>query len=149
MSINSVILSGRLVADIEIRKTQDMKSVTSFTLAVQRDKDNADFIDCVAWEKTAELLQKYKHKGSYLAITGRLRKRQWQNQQGENRYTTEVVVSNIDLGSRDSDTSQTQDQGYNQPQNQYNATQSTQTNSYRGYGQQNDGLDIDSDDLPF
>ena len=149
MSINSVTLSGRLVADIEIRKTQDFKSVTSFTLAVQRDKDHADFIDCVAWEKSAELLQQYKHKGSYVAITGRLRKRQWQNQQGENRYTTDVVVSNIDLGSRDSDTSPTQGQGYNQPQNQYNAPQSTQNGSYGGYGQQYDGFDVHSDDLPF
>ena len=143
MSINSVTLSGRLTADVEIRHVQDGKSVTSFTLAVQRDKEHVDFIDCVAWEKSAELLSQYKQKGSYVAVTGRLRKRQWQNQHGENRYITEVVVSNIDLGSRDSGTEQSNTSGYNPTQSTYQTKSQSKPSYY-------DGLDdIKSDELPF
>lgn len=143
MSINSVALSGRLTTDIEIRKTQEGKSVCAFTLAVQRDKENVDFIECVAWERQADLLAQYKRKGSYVAITGRLRKRKWQTQSGENRYVTEVITQNIDLGAKEDGTEQQQSNGYNPTIRTNQASQ--------GYnrGNDDDGFKIDSDDLPF
>ena len=73
--MNSVVLVGRTTKDIELRRTGSGTAVASFTLAVNRDfKTNdgqeADFIQCVAWKKTAELLDQYVHKGDRIALNG-------------------------------------------------------------------------------
>ena len=71
--MNQVILTGHLAKDIELRKTQHNKSVASFTIAVSNGKDkNADFINCVAWEKTAELLSQYVKKGHKIGVQGKV-----------------------------------------------------------------------------
>ena len=98
-NMNKVILGGRLTADPELRKTPQDLSVTSFTVAVNRrfsrgneGQQTADFINCVAWRQTAESISQYFHKGSSICITGSLQVRKWTDQNGQNRYSTEVIV---------------------------------------------------------
>lgn len=99
--MNHVILTGRLTKDPEIRYTDSKKAVASFTLAVDdgRDSDGkrkAQFIPCVAWGKTAELIDQYFTKGKPLTVTGRITVRTY-DKNGEKRYITEVVASGIEF----------------------------------------------------
>ena len=95
--MNKAIMSGRLCADIELRQTPNGKNVCAFTLAVdRRGKDaGADFIDCVAWEKTAEFLARYFQKGQQMNICGRLQTRSYEDKDGKNRKATEIVVEEV------------------------------------------------------
>ena len=94
--MNSVNLIGRLTKDIEIKKTNSGKSVCSFTLAVQKDKENADFIPCTAWEGTAENIGKYFHKGDRIGIGGVLSTRTFEDN-GQKRFVMEVLVRSFDF----------------------------------------------------
>ena len=94
--MNSVNLIGRITKDIEVKKTNSGKSVCSFTVAVQRDKDNADFIPCTAWNNTAENIAKYFHKGDRIGISGVLSTRTWE-QNGEKRFAMDVNVMSFDF----------------------------------------------------
>lgn len=103
--MNKAIMSGRLCADIELRRTPSGKNVCAFTLAVdRRGKDaGADFIDCVAWEKTAEFLARYFQKGQQMNICGRLQTRSYEDKEGKKRKATEVVVEEVGFcGSKQS-----------------------------------------------
>lgn len=102
-NLNRVILGGRLTADPELRMTSSSVPVTSFTIAVNRrfqskgedgQGQQADFIDCVAWRDRAEFITRYFRRGSSICIEGSLQKRTWTDQQGQKRYTVEVVVDN-------------------------------------------------------
>ncbi len=100
--VNSVVLIGRLTKDPELRTTGSGTPVVSFTLAVNRrfksqGQPEADFINCVAWNKTAETMARYLHKGSLIAITGRIETRNYENQQGQRVYVTEVVADSFDF----------------------------------------------------
>jgi single-strand DNA-binding protein len=98
MSLNKVILMGRLTADPELRKTKQGTSVAAFTLAVDRsyskqgEQAKTDFFDCVAWTGTAEFVSRYFAKGQRMAISGRLQTRNWEDNDGKKRKATEVVV---------------------------------------------------------
>lgn len=102
LNLNKVILCGRLTADPELKQTQSGVAVVTFTLAVNRrfqsrsgdaaQNQQADFISVVAWRQTAEFISKYFKKGSALCVTGSIQTRNWQDQQGQKRYSTEVVV---------------------------------------------------------
>lgn len=96
--MNTVMLIGRLTKDIEIRSTQTGKPVAAFSLAVdRRGKDaGADFINCVAWNQTAEAMNRYLHKGSKIAVVGRLQTRTYDGREGK-RYVTEVIVNEVDF----------------------------------------------------
>ena len=101
--MNTVILTGRVTKDIETRDTSTGRKVASFTIAVDRrtkDGKATDFFDCVAWGKTAELLGEYVKKGNNIFISGKLATRQWTDQSGNKRYTTEVVAENIQMLDR-------------------------------------------------
>ena len=92
-AINTVTLIGRVVRDIEIKTTNSGKSVASFALAVDgygKDAD-ASFIDCVAWNKAAELLAEYAPKGKQIGVTGRLQTRIWEKDDIK-RKATEVII---------------------------------------------------------
>lgn len=106
MSINLVMLSGNLTKDPELRSTQDGKAVCSFTIATNEGKDKVEFHNCVAWEKTAEVVSQYCFKGNRMAVTGRLQTRKWEKD-GVTRYSTDIVVSNVDLPPKGSDESNT------------------------------------------
>ena len=97
--MNKVCLMGRLAADVELRSTQSGKSVCGFTLAVDRRGKDAgtDWIDCVAWEKTAEHISKYFAKGQRMAVTGKLQTRSYEDKQGNKRKATELVVEEVDF----------------------------------------------------
>lgn len=95
--LNKAILMGRLTADPEMRSTQSGKKVCSFTLAVNRQGKDAgtDWIDIVAWEKTAEFVCKYFTKGQLVAVAGRIQTRNWEDQNGGKRKAVEVVAEEV------------------------------------------------------
>ncbi|MBE6581442.1 MAG: single-stranded DNA-binding protein [Ruminococcaceae bacterium] len=102
LNLNKVVLCGRLTADPELKQTQSGIAVVTFTLAVNRrfqartndaqQQQQADFITLVAWRQTAEFISKFFKKGSALCVTGSIQTRSWQDNQGQRRYATEVVV---------------------------------------------------------
>ena len=98
--LNSVTLMGRLTRDPEIRYTQSNKPVCSFTLAVDRDKDKeqTDFIDCVAWNKTAEFVNQYFNKGKMACVRGRLQIRYWEDKNENKRESAEVICDSVYFG---------------------------------------------------
>lgn len=103
MAMNSANIFGRLARDPEKRVTTTGKSVTSFTVAVDRNKVNpdgtrdADFIDCVAWENTADFLGGYGKKGMQCAVSGRIQKRSYESSDGRTVWVTEIVASDVNL----------------------------------------------------
>ena len=110
--LNRITLMGRLTRDPELRHTQTGTPVASFSLAVDRDfKDkttgekSTDFIDIVAWRQTAEFVSRFFTKGRMAVVEGRLQIRAWQDKDGNNRRSAEVVADNVYFGDsrRDSD----------------------------------------------
>lgn len=101
--MNKAILVGRLAQDPEVRYTQSGKAVASFNLAVNRygQKDSADFIPIVAWEKLAEVIGNNLKKGGQVLVEGRMQVRSYETQDGQKRYVTEVIAQNIEfMGSK-------------------------------------------------
>lgn len=100
MALNRIIIMGRLTADAELRHTQNGKAVASFTVACNREgKDQAtDFIDCVAWDKTAEFVSKYMSKGRVAVVEGRLQIRDWTDKDGNKRRNAEIKVERVFFG---------------------------------------------------
>ena len=96
-----VSVIGRTTAEPEIRKTQTGKQVTQFTVAVDRysgdGQKTADFIQCVAWAKKAEILEKYVRKGDKIGISGHLQTRSYEAKDGSKRHVTELFVDALDL----------------------------------------------------
>ena len=97
--MNKVILMGRLTKDPEVRYTQTNNTlVASFSLAVNRrfvkqgEERQADFINVVAWSKTGEFCSKYFKKGQQVGVVGRIQTRNWDDEQGQKHYVTEVVA---------------------------------------------------------
>ena len=95
--INNVVLMGRLTADPELRTTQSGTSVTSFTVAVDRDyktdgERQTDFINCVAWRNTADFITTYFRKGQMIAVQGTIQTRNYEDKNGNKRTATEVIV---------------------------------------------------------
>ena len=123
--LNQIAIQGRLARDPELRRTNSGKAVTSFTLVCDRDFKNqqtgekeVDFIECVAWGGTAEMVEKYFHKGQMAVATGRLQLRDWTDKNGQKRRTAEILVSSIYFcGSKESGTqaSSGADSGYSTP----------------------------------
>lgn len=100
--MNKVILKGRLARDIELRTTTTGKSVGTFSLAVDRrfkqeGQPDADFIPCVAWGKTAEVMAQYLAKGRETLVEGRMQVRSYDDKEGNKRYVTEVIVENFEF----------------------------------------------------
>ena len=109
--MNKVVLIGRLVRDPELRYTGNNLPVATFSIAVNRNYSNqagereADFINIVVWRKQAENCKNYLTQGSQVAIEGRIQTRNYDDQNGQRRYITEVVADNVEfLGSRNSST---------------------------------------------
>lgn len=123
--LNQISVQGRLARDPELRRTNSGKAVTSFTLACDRDFKNqqtgekeVDFIECVAWGGTAEMVEKYFHKGQMAVATGRLQLRDWTDKNGQKRRTAEILVNSIYFcGSKENGTqaSSGADNGYSAP----------------------------------
>lgn len=152
--INKVVLIGRLTRELELRKTPNGASCVSFTLAVDRARKSdgqpeADFIGCVAWNKTADIMSQYLHKGSLIAIEGRIQTRSYDNQQGQRVYVTEVYTESVQfLDSKRSDTKPTYTAPPAAAPVQPEATQETDNTDFYPTNE-DDALEIASDDLPF
>lgn len=95
MAINSCVLMGRLTRDPEKRYTADNTPVTSFAIAVNRDKEHTDFFDCTAWRKTAGFVSTYFAKGDMIAVRGRIQNRDWTDKNGNARRSTEIVADEV------------------------------------------------------
>lgn len=150
--MNSVALIGRLTRDPELRRTQNGKSVCSFTLAVQRDREKADFIQCQAWEKTAENLCAYMHKGSQIGVLGSIQT-STSEENGVKKFYTQVFVKNLEFLEPRSESNQTNPYSQQQNQNQYvnPYSQPQQAQPYTQQGNANSGSYAVpyTEDLPF
>ena len=110
MSLNIIVLQGRLVRDPEMRSTQSGVAVASFTLAVDRDfggrdggEKQTDFIDCTAWRHTAEFVSKYFSKGRMAGVSGRLQIDNYTDNDGNKRKAAKVIADNIYFGDSKKD----------------------------------------------
>lgn len=134
--MNNVSLIGRLTKNVEERRTQSGTHVVSFTLAVDRRKkeDGADFIPCIAWDKAADTIAKYVHKGDLFGVTGHIQTRNYEKD-GRMNYFTEVVTTSFQFLERK------REMQYDGP--------SVQNNSNFDNGWGNTRNDRYSSDLPF
>lgn len=140
--MNQICLIGRLARDPELRYTNNNKPVANFTIAVNRiGQDIADFINCVVWNNQAENLCKYQDKGSQIAIVGNLRVDQYQDSNGDNRYKTYVLVSNIEyLNSKKSKES------VENSTEQCSTEQTNEVDPFKDFGEE---IQLNDEDLPF
>ena len=97
--MNKVILTGRLTRDPDIRTTSGGKKLAGFILAVQRDKEKADFIACQAWDKTADLIEAHVTKGQKIAVVGKITVSNYEKD-GEKKTSTTVIVSEVEFLER-------------------------------------------------
>ena len=141
MSINRVVLTGRLTKDVELRATPSGANVASFTVAVDgfgRDQNNnpvnqASFISCVAWNTQAKFISTYCKKGSLVALEGRLQTRSYDRKDGTKAYVTEVIADRVEnLSPKDNTAPANEPNGY-----AINDEEDNQTLTYS------------DDDLPF
>ena len=150
--LNRVILMGRLTGDPELKTTPNGVSVTSFSLAVDRnfvkkgEERKADFISIVCWRQTAEFVCRYFGKGAMIALEGQIQTRTYQAKDGANRYVTEVVADNVSFTGENSGGAPAQNQqnpynGYSAPAYESNVAYSSNNSDFA-----NEPLD---DDLPF
>lgn len=160
--INRTVLIGRLTKDPELRYTPNGAAVATFTLAVNRTFTNqsgereADFINCVTWKKQAENVANYLKKGSLAGVDGRLQTRNYENQQGQRVFVTEVVAESVQFLEPKE---KRENAGYGgnqypnsqQRNNNNNNNQPDQNSNFRNDPFANDGkpVDISDDDLPF
>lgn len=135
--INRVILVGRITRDPEIRYLQNGAATVSFSIAVERPytgqngERQADFINCVAWRTQAEFISRYIKKGYMMSVEGRIQTRQYQDQQGQTRYVTEVVCDAVSsLQPRDSSQAASYPQANTYQNNSYQSSNNFQANSY-------------------
>ena len=144
--LNRVILMGRLTADPELKKTNSDISVTSFSLAVDRNYGKGadrqtDFINCVAWRQTAEFISRYFHKGSMIAVEGSIQTSSYTDKNGNNRKQVEVVANNVSFcGSKsESGTTGAANPAFAQPAPSYASADNSDFEE----------IVDDDDDLPF
>ena len=141
--LNSIVLTGRLTKDVDLRFTKSGTAVGSFTIAVDRQFRRADgergtgFITCAIWRKSAENLAKFTHKGSLIGVEGHVQTRTYDNAQGSKVYVTEVIAENFALLEPRQTPQESHERAANNPDSQ-------------GNGFANNGQSVDvSDDLPF
>ena len=154
--INRVVLVGRLTKEPELRATPSGAKVCQYTLAVNRTRKaegqpEADFINCVSWNKTAELMNQYLSKGALIGIEGRIQTRSYDDNTGRKVYVTEVITDSVQFLESKPKAQQNQN---NMENGSYYQQQSSQEQPVQ-YAvnltaqAEMDTLDISSDDLPF
>lgn len=107
--MNKVILMGRLTKDPEVRMTEKQMSIARYTIAIDRPKKGgestgADFINCVAFDRAADFVEKYFRKGNRILITGHLQTGSYTNRDGVKVYTTDVIIESQEFVDSKSDT---------------------------------------------
>ena len=155
--LNVVAIMGRLVADPELRTTQNGVNTCTFRIACDRnfsrqgEQRQADFITIVAWRKQAEFVCKYFQKGSLIAIEGSLQTRQYQDKNGNNRTAVEVVANNISFAGAKA-AEKPSARGFDEQTKAYTREAHAAQNGAQGYSQGSaDDFAVidDNDDLPF
>ena len=152
--LNKVILIGRTTRDVDFRRTSNGTPVATFTLALDNrfvlkdGKPTTDFINCVAWNKTAETMDKYVKKGMLIAVEGRIQTRNYENKDGNKVYVTEVVCENMRMleSKNSSNSTSTYLEDYEPGDNGY------QKDEEKVEDNTSDGelsFNISEDDLPF
>lgn len=159
--MNKAILIGRLTRDPELRTTPTGRNVCQFSVAVSRTFTNAngereaDFINCVVWDKQAENLVKYQKKGNQIAVEGRIQTRNYDDKDGKKVYVTEILASNISfLDSKGTGaTGNTSFNNLPEPpmedtssNNSSMETVSVEKDPFEAFG---DSIEISDNDLPF
>ena len=150
--INRVVLTGRMTKDPELKNTQSGTPVLAFTLAVDRNfkkegQPEADFINCVAWNRQADTMAQYLHRGSLIGVDGRLQTRNYENQQGQRVYVTEVMVDSFTfLETRDKSQPGQSGQSVSQPNQTHHEGYGSVRTSDAYYD--DEGIDVNND-LPF
>ncbi|HEO6300422.1 TPA: single-stranded DNA-binding protein [Streptococcus agalactiae] len=151
--INNIVLVGRMTKDAELRYTASHVAVATFTLAVNRrfkeqnGEREADFINCVIWRQSAENLANWAKKGALVGITGRIQTRNYENQQGQRVYVTEVIAESFQM--LESRSQQEQGNSFQNGNNSHRTIQGSQPNNYQSPFGNSNPLDISDDDLPF
>lgn len=155
--MNNVNLIGRLTKAVDLRYTQNGVAYGSFTIAVNRRFKNqngereADFINCVIWKKGAENLANFTQKGSLIGVSGAIQTRNYENQQGQRVYVTEVLVENFDLleSRKTADNGVLNSGGINTQS--YNKNQNLGGNFANNdpFTENGDVFDVQDEDLPF
>lgn len=156
--INRVVLVGRITKELELKKTPSGSSVCSYALAVNRvrkaeGQPDADFINCVTWNKQAENMVQYLHKGSLVGVEGRIQTRSYDDANGRKVYVTEVLTDSVQFLESKGNGAHNQ----NKPQNETSYAQYNQNNyaaNNTSYENNNfmdidDGIQLAADDLPF
>ena len=161
--MNKVILTGRITKDPEVRYTQTGVSVVSFTIAVNRTftssqsgEREADFINCIVFNKQAENLNRYIKKGGLVGVDGRIQTRSYSAQDGSRRYVTEVVCENIQFLEPKGNSQNNSFGGYDDyspydmPRQQQRSNYQPQPKPERNpFDDVQVQFDINDDDLPF
>ena len=147
--MNKAILMGRLTSDPEMRQTQSGVSCARFTIAINRrfQRDETDFINCVAWRQTADFICKFFTKGNMIAVVGSIQTRSWEGQDGKKNYATEVVVDEAHFTGSKSESGMAQPNNY-QSVSQANAPKEAPIEddfSAMGFSE----MDAADGDLPF
>ena len=114
---------GRLGRDPETRYTQAGDAVTNFSIAVDESYkgkdggkvDKTEWVSCVAWRKLGEICGQYLKKGTLVAVSGKMQTRKWQDQNGQDRYTTEILLEEMKMLSSKGDSASSDDAGYSPP----------------------------------
>ena len=140
--MNVVILMGRMTRDPELKYTSGGKAFANFSLAVQKTRDEAEFIDCTVWEKTAETIAEYFRKGNRILVQGRLSVSSYE-QNGEKRRATRVVVNSFEFVETSGNSG-----GYQQQQSFSNNTKKPVSVQNDTYEDDNDDMD-DDEEFPF
>ena len=137
--MNTVNLVGRLTKEPELKYSASGVAIVRFTIAVNRQfkkegQPDADFINCIAWRKTAENLANFQNKGNLIGVNGRIQTGSYEGQDGKRVYTTDVLAESIQFfDKKEKGQQQQQQDSYQQKQ----------------YQQQINTLEVSSDDLPF
>lgn len=145
--MNKSILIGRITKDPELRTTPNNRSVCQFTIAVNRTYTNeegkreADFINCVVWDKQAENLAMYQKKGNQIAVDGRIQTRNYDDKDGKRVYVTEVLVNNISYLDTKKD-----DSNFNNLEEPPVVEKEEEIDPYQAFG---DSIEVNDSDLPF
>lgn len=143
--MNFVTLVGRLVKDPELRRTNEGNGIANFTLAIGENKEHTDFIDCRAFKQNAENLAQYKKKGDLIAVSGKIKKDVWKDQNGNTQSRTYVIANYIEYLANAK-----ANEGQPQPQQRF-AQQPSFNNNQSNFFDSNsvDLSGISDDDLAF
>lgn len=150
--LNRVVLVGRLTRDPDLRYTASGRAVANFTIAVNRPFTNqqgdreADFINCVIWNKPAENLANYMSKGNLIGIDGNLQSRSYDGQDGKRVFVTEVVAGSVQFLESKNKTASNQNNNQVMKQTQNNANENDAAFQYHEHIEP---IDISDDELPF